>query len=112
VAREFATIATLSVIVLCRKQFISEMDPDLERLIDALLRQGADPAHSGADGATALSLAIQYRNADSVVDKLLDHGAVAQQIVHERSLVDIALHLSQAHMVEQLLLRGVGVKIR
>lgn len=55
--------------------FLADMTPTLERTVEYLLSNGADPNWEDADRNRALWIALQIRGADRVVQMLLDKGA-------------------------------------
>ena len=55
--------------------FLADMTPTLERTVEYLLANGADPNTEDADRNRPLWIALQIRGSDRVVQMLLDKGA-------------------------------------
>lgn len=55
--------------------FLTDMTPTLERTVEYLLSNGADPNYEDPDRNRSLWIALQIRGSDRVVQMLLDRGA-------------------------------------
>jgi ankyrin repeat protein len=76
------------------------------QVFEALLKQGADPNIPMTDGQTPLCMAIGRRFEESIISRLLEHNADANQACAERTPLAIAVQMNLPRSVKLLVEHG------